>query len=182
MESNGAPNRIHMSEATATLIKAAGKGTWITMREDRIMAKGKGEMQTYWCEPKAAGSVTSSYTLSTSVHTSARSWSPPTTPTGETNTKSIESIQQMLDANDPTLGSSSVSDASLPPCLSPCLKDRLRPAPSRMNQDGTVTLVEQASPPPPAVLPSSNHPPSPDGDGESLPSTTETSSESGSKE
>ena len=151
MESNGAPNRIHVSEATATLIKAAGKGTWITMREDRVMAKGKGEMQTYWCEPKAAGSVVSSHTMSTSAHESARSFSPPTTPTRETTAKSIDMIQQMLDANDPTLGSSSsVSAASPAPCPSPSAQE--------MN---------------PRSLPRSV-----DGDVESLPSTTDTSGES----
>ena len=63
MESNGSPNRIHVSESTAQLIKAAGKGSWITKRQDLVFAKGKGEMQTYWCEPKSSGSVYS-YTSS----------------------------------------------------------------------------------------------------------------------
>jgi hypothetical protein len=24
---------------------------WLTLREEKIMAKGKGWMQTYWCDP-----------------------------------------------------------------------------------------------------------------------------------
>ena len=73
MESNGAPNKINVSEATAALIKAAGKEyvnfviwvftassfsscffstrEWLTPREEKQDVKGKGLMQTYWCEP-----------------------------------------------------------------------------------------------------------------------------------
>jgi class 3 adenylate cyclase len=48
MESNGMADRIHVSEETANLLRKAGKAHWITQREDKIVAKGKGEMQTYW--------------------------------------------------------------------------------------------------------------------------------------
>jgi hypothetical protein len=47
MESTGAPNRIHCSQATATLLESAGK-SWSTPRDDLVHAKGKGELQTYW--------------------------------------------------------------------------------------------------------------------------------------
>ena len=40
MESNGIKDKIHVSEATAQLIIAAGKSHWITAREDQIEAKG----------------------------------------------------------------------------------------------------------------------------------------------
>jgi Adenylate and Guanylate cyclase catalytic domain len=53
MESNGERNRIHVSQVTADLIKQAGKRHWLTTRRDKIVAKGKGEMQTYWCDPLA---------------------------------------------------------------------------------------------------------------------------------
>jgi class 3 adenylate cyclase len=53
MESNGAPNRIQMSEETAKLIQQAGKSHWLEERSDKVDAKGKGEMQTYWCDPNA---------------------------------------------------------------------------------------------------------------------------------
>lgn len=50
MESNGQPHRIHVSEATAKLLEQAGKTHWIAEREDRIIAKGKGEMRTFWVD------------------------------------------------------------------------------------------------------------------------------------
>lgn len=42
------PGFVHISKETADLVTQAGKGHWLTMREDKIVAKGKGEMQTYW--------------------------------------------------------------------------------------------------------------------------------------
>ena len=48
MESNGKPSKIHISEETAQLLVAAGKPYWVVQREDKISAKGKGEMQTFW--------------------------------------------------------------------------------------------------------------------------------------
>jgi hypothetical protein len=48
MESSGKPNMIQMSEHTANLLKARGKTSWIRPREDKIVAKGKGEMTTFW--------------------------------------------------------------------------------------------------------------------------------------
>ena len=39
--------RIHCSQETADELIMAGKTSWIKTREDRIIAKGKGEMQTY---------------------------------------------------------------------------------------------------------------------------------------
>lgn len=48
MESNGIRNRIHISEETAGLLIKAGKGSWVTEREDAIHAKGKGILKTFW--------------------------------------------------------------------------------------------------------------------------------------
>jgi hypothetical protein len=48
MESNGVRGRIHVSQATADALTAKGKGHWLIRREDKIVAKGKGEMQTYF--------------------------------------------------------------------------------------------------------------------------------------
>jgi class 3 adenylate cyclase len=50
MESNSARGRIHVSEATAGLLIEARKSSWLKKREDKIVAKGKGEMQTFWVE------------------------------------------------------------------------------------------------------------------------------------
>jgi hypothetical protein len=48
MESNGIPNRIHISGTTAAKLEEAGMGDRIVKREDKIVAKGKGEMQTFF--------------------------------------------------------------------------------------------------------------------------------------
>jgi len=52
MESNGQRDMVHISQATADLLEKAGKGHWVTPREDVIVAKGKGEMKTYWIKPR----------------------------------------------------------------------------------------------------------------------------------
>jgi hypothetical protein len=48
IESTGERAKIHLSEDTADLIIAAGKGHWVTAREEKVSAKGKGRLQTYW--------------------------------------------------------------------------------------------------------------------------------------
>eukprot|EP00934_Nitzschia_sp_Nitz4_P008385 Nitzschia sp. Nitz4//scaffold169_size48518//44621//48512//NITZ4_007081-RA/size48518-processed-gene-0.84-mRNA-1//1//CDS//3329538415//8375//frame0 len=52
MEHHSLPSRIQCSEATAELIRKAGKDTWVRPREDKVTAKGKGELQTYWVLPR----------------------------------------------------------------------------------------------------------------------------------
>ena len=70
MESNGKPGQIHVSASTAECLIASGKGRWLTPREDKIVAKGVGEMTTCWvnvqCE--SVGTV-----LSTSTHSLSKS-------------------------------------------------------------------------------------------------------------
>jgi class 3 adenylate cyclase len=65
MESNSVAGRIHASESTALALAARGKGHWASPREDKVVAKGKGEMQTYWVQIKSEGS-----TVGTSVYSS----------------------------------------------------------------------------------------------------------------
>ena len=48
MESTGEEAMIQVSQETADLLMAAGKGSWIRPREDKVIAKGKGQLQTYW--------------------------------------------------------------------------------------------------------------------------------------
>jgi 3'5'-cyclic nucleotide phosphodiesterase/Adenylate and Guanylate cyclase catalytic domain len=55
MESTGFADRIQVSETTANLLIAAGKSNWITPREDKVNAKGKGLMQTYFIELQMKG-------------------------------------------------------------------------------------------------------------------------------
>lgn len=48
MESTGQRGKIQISQATADYLIQAGKTNWITPRQDKVVAKGKGEMQTFW--------------------------------------------------------------------------------------------------------------------------------------
>ena len=50
MESTGTPNKIQVSEYTASLLCKRGKSHWLTPRSDKVVAKGLGEMSTYWLE------------------------------------------------------------------------------------------------------------------------------------
>lgn len=55
MESTGTPGMIQASKATAELLIKAGKENWVTPRADRVSAKGKGQMETYWIESNKSG-------------------------------------------------------------------------------------------------------------------------------
>ena len=72
MESTGFANRIQVSETTANLLIAAGKSNWVTPREDKVNAKGKGMMQTYFIELQVKGGssigVASNHGKESSVH------------------------------------------------------------------------------------------------------------------
>jgi class 3 adenylate cyclase len=48
IESTGTRNRVHISKQTADLLIAAGKSHWIKPREETIVAKGLGELETFW--------------------------------------------------------------------------------------------------------------------------------------
>lgn len=50
MESTGAPDRIHLSQETVDQLLDASKSHWVTMREDKVVAKGKGILNTYWLQ------------------------------------------------------------------------------------------------------------------------------------
>ena len=52
MESTGSPQQIQCSAQTATLVREAGKGSWLVARDELVKAKGKGEVQTFWITPK----------------------------------------------------------------------------------------------------------------------------------
>ena len=60
MESTGVPRMIQVSQTTADSLILHGKSGWLSPREDKVVAKGKGEMQTYWLI--RSGSSTSSVT------------------------------------------------------------------------------------------------------------------------
>ena len=48
MESNGKPGRAQLSEECAEELKRFGKAHWLEERPDRIQAKGKGTLKTFW--------------------------------------------------------------------------------------------------------------------------------------
>jgi hypothetical protein len=48
MESTGTRNRVHISKQTADLLVNAGKKHWIKRRDEKIVAKGLGELETFW--------------------------------------------------------------------------------------------------------------------------------------
>jgi class 3 adenylate cyclase len=58
IETTGAPNRVHLSQATADLLVDAGKGHWVDPRTQTVTAKGKGQLQTFWLR-LAAGNTKS---------------------------------------------------------------------------------------------------------------------------
>lgn len=59
MESNGVPGKIHVSKSTADEVKKRGKGKWLTARPDKIVAKGKGEMETFFLNVPATLALSS---------------------------------------------------------------------------------------------------------------------------
>ena len=62
MESNGTKGRIHCSQATADELILSGKSSWLITREDKVTAKGKGEMQTYWIDASRGKAKSTSQT------------------------------------------------------------------------------------------------------------------------
>ena len=53
MESTGVKGKIQVSQATADELIVKGKKDWIVPRQDTVVAKGKGEMQTYFVVMKS---------------------------------------------------------------------------------------------------------------------------------
>jgi hypothetical protein len=50
MESTGVPNKVQISQEMAELLITARKEHWCIPREDKVSAKGKGLLSTYWLE------------------------------------------------------------------------------------------------------------------------------------
>jgi len=59
IETTGKPGEIHLSSATAALLEASGKAHWIVVNNDCVVAKGKGELKTYWLVSDRAQTSTS---------------------------------------------------------------------------------------------------------------------------
>ena len=66
MESTGIPGRIHVSQECADELEKHGLKRWLTPRQDKVQAKGKGELQTYFVSiQREAYSMVSGMTPST---------------------------------------------------------------------------------------------------------------------
>jgi hypothetical protein len=52
-KSLGKRNKIQVSQSTADLLLASGKGHWLKSRKGGVTAKGKGVLSTFWLNPTA---------------------------------------------------------------------------------------------------------------------------------
>jgi hypothetical protein len=68
MESTGLRDKIQVSQDTADPV-AAGKSKWMTTREEKVVAKGKGEMQTYWVAVRLRKNILAIETCQVQVET-----------------------------------------------------------------------------------------------------------------
>jgi class 3 adenylate cyclase len=59
IESSGLPDKIQVSEETANLLIGAGKQHWVELRDELVVAKGKGELKTYWLVTQPASDAVS---------------------------------------------------------------------------------------------------------------------------
>jgi hypothetical protein len=64
LPSTGIRGKIQISQSTADILTASGKGHWVKPREDKVEAKGKGMLTTFWLNPvtRRGSSTTSSET------------------------------------------------------------------------------------------------------------------------
>ncbi|CAB9501130.1 Receptor-type guanylate cyclase gcy [Seminavis robusta] len=61
MESTARPGKVQASQATADLLLEAGKSNWVRQRSDKVHAKGKGEMTTFWVHVRASEGESQSF-------------------------------------------------------------------------------------------------------------------------
>ena len=90
MESNGAANRIHISEATADASTARCKGAGMTPRKDEVDTKGKCIMQTYFVN----------VTLVDPSHTSVDTESVGSSSAGSATDEALYNTETMKEMND----------------------------------------------------------------------------------
>ena len=133
MESNGVCNRIHVSQATADLLIRANKGRWLIPREDKVFAKGKGYMQTYFVTVEGSGSAVSSDPRKSLVFSEAQA--------NALLEEAIDVFDKISRRHISTrnLGHDSVSQSDLP-----CLDDADES--SRLDEKGVSPLQEEESP------------------------------------
>jgi len=60
MASTGVSRKIQVSQSTADALIRGGKDAWLVPRTEKVYAKGKGEVQTYFMEIRGTTEKTSS--------------------------------------------------------------------------------------------------------------------------
>ena len=60
IESTGKRGKIHISQETADLLITSGKIHWLEKRDEKVSAKGIGELQTYWLNTRTSTTKTGS--------------------------------------------------------------------------------------------------------------------------
>jgi Adenylate and Guanylate cyclase catalytic domain len=128
MESTGQSGRIHISAETAEELRMGGKGSWIGQREDKVIAKGKGEMQTFWLveQKKPVASVHSDSSKPTD-HTTADDAS-------DSNPDPLLGSSHVRRGISPEANNGSTAKKTLPPKLQRLVK---------WNADVLVRLLKQ---------------------------------------
>lgn len=71
IESTGQRGRIHLSEECANEIMRHNKAHWVQPREDKVSAKGKGELTTFWLGGTGAHSQSSATSSHVGFHPAA---------------------------------------------------------------------------------------------------------------
>lgn len=97
LESTGQQNRIQVSHETAEIITASGKEKWLSERKDRILAKGKGELQTYWLNLHAESSESGS--ANAKSHTESQGSNPAQYPRSSTALSRVDESRGTTGAN-----------------------------------------------------------------------------------
>jgi len=67
MESTGHAGKIQLSQDSAILMQAAGKGEWLEERSDIVAVKGKGFMKTYWVKISKDGTKLTKSSLESGI-------------------------------------------------------------------------------------------------------------------
>mmetsp|Transcript_1046 Transcript_1046/g.2212 ORF Transcript_1046/g.2212 Transcript_1046/m.2212 type:complete len:1145 (-) Transcript_1046:169-3603(-) len=99
IETTGKKGMIHISQSTAELLQEAGKGHWIIPREDKVVAKGKGELITYWMKIQNNTNIKSGAKLETSSSSGNRDLSTSYLDATEESSSKDETRRRLIDWN-----------------------------------------------------------------------------------
>jgi hypothetical protein len=62
-ETTGLPGQIHVSKTTQSELTKTAKGKFVLQKRGRVAMKGKGKLETFWCEPSESNSLVNQRTL-----------------------------------------------------------------------------------------------------------------------